>query len=138
MVEPLALSLEAALRLRLLQLLAREVLLRQAYLARYWHSCYFIFDLLIFSCNSIVPWISVSGRGGHPGTYTSTGTMPSTPGSTLYESIYSPPVMAQAPIAITYFGSGIWSYTILSLGAIFLVTVPCTTIKSHWRSEPNA
>src|SRR5918911_1627746 len=41
-------------------------------------------------------------------------------------------------MAITYFGSGIWSYTILSLGAIFLVTVPCTTTRSHWRSEPNA
>ena len=60
-----------------------------------------------FSCSNIVPWINVSGRGGHPGTYTSTGIIPSTPGSTLYESIYNPPVIAHAPIAITYFGSGI-------------------------------
>src|SRR5919197_238900 len=46
-------------------------------------SYYLIFDLLIFSCNNIVPWINVSGRGGHPGTYTSTGIIPSTPGRTL-------------------------------------------------------
>ena len=29
------------------------------------------------------------------------------PGSTLYESKYRPPVIAHAPIAMTYFGSGI-------------------------------
>src|ERR687898_565865 len=52
--------------------------------------------------------------------------------------MYRPPVIAQAPIAITYFGSGIWSYTILTLGAIFLFTVPCTTIRSHCLKEPNA
>jgi len=38
---------------------------------------------------------------------TSTGYMPSIPGNTLYESKYNPPVIAHAPIAITYFGSGI-------------------------------
>ena len=35
------------------------------------------------------------------------GNTPSIPGNTLYESKYNPPVMAHAPIAITYFGSGI-------------------------------
>ena len=43
----------------------------------------------------------------YTGTYTSTGNTPSIPGNTLYESKYNPPVMAHAPIAITYFGSGI-------------------------------
>src|SRR5919109_3139019 len=115
-----------------------KLLCRQIYFFLNLHSYYFIFDLLIFSCSNIVPWINVSGRGGHPGTYTSTGMIPSTPGSTLYESIYNPPVIAHAPIAITYFGSGIWSYTSRSLGAIFLFTVPRTIIKSHCRSEPKA
>ena len=44
------------------------------------------FDRFIFSCRSMHPWISVSGRGGQPGTYTSTGRTPSIPGRTLYES----------------------------------------------------
>src|SRR5919112_6436920 len=83
------------------------LLYRSIYFFLSLHSYYLIFDLLIFSCSNIVPWINVSGRGGHPGTYTSTGIIPSTPGSTLYESIYNPPVIAHAPIAITYFGSGI-------------------------------
>ena len=33
----------------------------------------------IFSCSFMMPWISASGRGGQPGTYTSTGTISSTP-----------------------------------------------------------
>ena len=53
------------------------------------------------------PCIKVSGLGGQPGTYTSTGKIPSIPGSTLYESKYNQPVIAHAPIAMTYFGSGI-------------------------------
>ena len=68
---------------------------------------YLAFILLIFSCSNMHPWIKVSGLGGQPGTYTSTGRTPSIPGSTLYESKYKPPVIAQAPIAMTYFGSGI-------------------------------
>src|ERR1700733_9418030 len=43
--------------------------------------------------------------------------------------------MAQAPIAITYFGSGIWLYNRTTWGAIFLVTVPETIIKSACRGE---
>src|SRR5215831_7340248 len=43
--------------------------------------------------------------------------------------------MAQAPIAITYFGSGIWLYRRTTKGAIFLVTVPETIIRSAWRGE---
>src|SRR3989449_9774031 len=34
---------------------------------------------LIFLCNSSTPYSSPSGRGGHPGTYTSTGTIVSIP-----------------------------------------------------------
>ena len=33
----------------------------------------------IFSCNLRMPWSNASGRGGQPGTYTSTGTTWSTP-----------------------------------------------------------
>ena len=33
----------------------------------------------IFPCRVRIPYISISGRGGHPGTYTSTGTIVSTP-----------------------------------------------------------
>ena len=38
-------------------------------------------------------------------------------------------------MAITYFGSGIWSYRRLTRGAILWVTVPATIIKSLWRGE---
>ena len=34
---------------------------------------------MIFSCSLRMPWISISGRGGQPGTYMSTGTSWSTP-----------------------------------------------------------
>ena len=37
---------------------------------------------LIFFCNSMIPCINASGRGGHPGIYTSTGTTISTPFNT--------------------------------------------------------
>jgi hypothetical protein len=43
--------------------------------------------------------------------------------------------MAQAPIAITYFGSAIWLYNRTTCGAIFFVTVPETIIKSACRGE---
>src|SRR5664279_4132125 len=36
---------------------------------------------------------------------------------------------------MTYFGSGIWLYSRTTCGAIFLVTVPATIIKSAWRGE---
>ncbi len=36
--------------------------------------------LAIFSCSCMMPSITISGRGGHPGTYTSTGMMRSMPG----------------------------------------------------------
>ncbi|KAG6539890.1 hypothetical protein Mapa_017862 [Marchantia paleacea] len=41
-----------------------------------------------------------------------------------------PPVIVHAPIAITYFGSGICSYNLTKEGAIFIVTVPAVIIKS--------
>src|SRR5439155_11080260 len=41
----------------------------------------------------------------------------------------------QLPIEITHLGSGIWSYSRRSTGAIFLVTVPATIIRSDWRGE---
>ena len=51
--------------------------------------------------------------------------------------------MAQAPIAMQYLGSGIWSQSRMTWGAIFLVTVPDTIKRSACRgdgrktSEPN-
>src|SRR3954468_576109 len=36
---------------------------------------------------------------------------------------------------ITHLGSGIWSYRRRSTGAIFLVTVPATIIRSDWRGD---
>lgn len=44
------------------------------------------FSPIIFSCRSRMPWVSASGRGGHPGTYTSTGSTLSTPSHTEYAS----------------------------------------------------
>ena len=43
--------------------------------------------------------------------------------------------MVQAPIAITYFGSGICSYNLTNAGAIFIVTVPATISKSACLGE---
>src|SRR5215469_9523686 len=43
--------------------------------------------------------------------------------------------MAHAPMAMTYFGSGIWLYKRTTCGAIFLVTVPATIIKSACRGD---
>src|SRR5450759_1167526 len=36
-------------------------------------------SFLTFSCRVMMPWIKASGRGGQPATYTSTGTISSTP-----------------------------------------------------------
>src|SRR5882724_8509067 len=57
----------------------------------------------------------------------------STPLVTEYESQYGPPQLEHEPNEITYFGSGIWSYSLLIAGAILSVTVPETTIRSAWR-----
>lgn len=80
-----------------------------------------------------MPWRRASGRGGQPGTYTSTGMIWSTPFVTEYESQYGPPQLEQAPKEMTYFGSGICSYRRFTAGAILSVTVPDTTIRSAWR-----
>ena len=51
--------------------------------------------------------------------------------------------MAQAPMAITYFGSAIWSYNLFKTGAILLTMVPAMMITSACRgvalatSNPN-
>src|SRR5260221_351796 len=89
----------------------------------------------IWRCNVIKASIRASGRGGHPGICTSTGRKRSMPLSTLYPCLNGPPEIAQAPIAMTYFGSGIWLNNRTTWGAIFLVTVPATIIKSAWRGE---
>ena len=34
---------------------------------------------------------------------------------------------------MTHLGSDIWSYSRLSTGAIFSLTVPATIMRSHWR-----
>ena len=51
--------------------------------------------------------MSASGRGGQPGTYTSTGNSLSTPSTTAYwpGKTKGPPEMAQLPIAMTHLGS---------------------------------
>ena len=41
--------------------------------------------LWIFFCSSMIAYISASGRGGQPATYTSTGKKLSTPGTVEYE-----------------------------------------------------
>src|SRR5438128_563445 len=87
----------------------------------------------IFSWSLMMPCSRASGRGGHPGTYTSTGTIWSTPLVTEYESQYGPPQFEQEPKEMTYLGSGIWSYTRFKAGAILSVSVPATTIKSACR-----
>src|SRR4030095_3130314 len=46
--------------------------------------------------------------------------------------------MAQAPMAITYFGSAIWSYNRFSTGAILLTMVPAIIITSAWRGVARA
>src|SRR6266702_3841167 len=38
-------------------------------------------------------------------------------------------------MAITHFGSGICSYTVLITGSIFFVTVPAIIIQSDWRGD---
>src|SRR3954453_18228708 len=91
-------------------------------------------SLRILSCSRISPYSSASGRGGQPDTYTSTGTILSTPCRTLYVG-NGPPALEQLPIEITHFGSGIWSYRRRSTGAIFLVTVPATIIRSDCRGD---
>src|SRR5574341_1251434 len=45
--------------------------------------------------------------------------------------------MAQEPMAKTHLGSGIWSYSLFRRGAILMVTVPETIIRSDWRGEPR-
>src|SRR5689334_17077679 len=51
--------------------------------------------------------------------------------------------MAQAPMAITYFGSAIWSYSLFNIGAILFTMVPAMMITSACRgvalatSNPN-
>src|SRR5919204_2187005 len=57
----------------------------------------------------------------------------STPLVTQYESQYGPPQLEQAPNEMTYFGSGICSYSRRTAGAILSVTVPLTTIRSACR-----
>src|SRR5579883_2730739 len=65
-------------------------------------------------------------------TYTSTGTMRSTPCRTEYV-LNGPPTVAHAPIEMHHFGSGIWSQMRFSTGAILSVTVPATIMRSDWR-----
>src|SRR5713101_554510 len=38
---------------------------------------------------------------------------------------------------MTHLGSGIWSYSLLTIGAIFSTTVPATIIRSDWRGVPR-
>src|SRR5262249_3648983 len=49
----------------------------------------------------------------------------------------TPVDVAQAPIEITHFGSGICWYRCRITGAIFCDTRPAIIIKSDWRGEPR-
>src|SRR6185503_12922534 len=44
---------------------------------------------------------------------------------------------APAPIEMTHFGSGIWSYTRRIAGAILRDRRPATIIRSDWRGDPR-
>src|SRR6266568_5107564 len=46
--------------------------------------------------------------------------------------------MAQAPIAITYFGSAIWSYSLFKTGPILFTIVPAMMITSACRGVARA
>lgn len=58
---------------------------------------------------ALLPGLVFQGEEGNQEHKHQLAVLLSTPGRTLYESKYNPPVIAQAPIATTYFGSGIWS-----------------------------
>src|SRR5712691_9787298 len=88
----------------------------------------------ILSCSFNSAKNRPSGRGGHPMTYTSTGTMRSTPCKTEY-ALNGPPTLEHAPIEMHHLGSGICSHTRFKTGAIFSVTVPATIIRSAWRGD---
>src|SRR5919106_4210824 len=77
--------------------------------------------------------MSPSGRGGQPGTYTSTGITRSTPCTTLYERLKRPPDVVQSPMATHHLGSGICSHSRTSGPAIFVVSVPATMSTSACR-----
>ena len=67
-------------------------------------------SLPTFFLNLITASKIASGLGGHPGRYKSTGINLSTHLTAVVESALNiPPVIVQAPMAITYFGSGICS-----------------------------
>src|SRR5919197_4969784 len=58
--------------------------------------------------------------------------------STLWktaELLNIPPELGQAPMAITHFGSSIWSYTWRSGSANLWTTRPETIRRSAWRGE---
>src|SRR4028119_283831 len=88
-----------------------------------------LFSCLTASPSNIRPCINASGRGGQPGTYTSTGKILSTPCTTLYIS-YIPPLLAQLPIEITQRGSIICSWRRFMIGTILIKTVPAMTMTS--------
>lgn len=67
-----------------------------------------------------------SGLGGHPGinelTFKTLDNGPANEG----ESLYNPPLTAQAPTAITLLGSAIWLYIFSNLEMFCLFTIPVT------------
>src|SRR5919106_288284 len=83
----------------------------------------------------MIPSQSASGRGGHPGTYTSTGRYWSMPLATEYESQYGPPEFEHEPKLMQYFGSGICSQTRMIDGIILSTHVPATIMTSACRGE---
>src|SRR5260370_12848796 len=83
----------------------------------------------ILSCSFNSAKKRPSGRGGHPTTYTSTGTMRSTPCKTEY-ALNGPPTLEHAPLQIHHFATGIYSHTPFTTTSIFTLTAPPTLLTS--------
>ena len=76
----------------------------------------------------------MSGDGGSPGTYTSTGITVSTPPS-VSGMVSMPPPHALLPIAITALGAGIAAMVTRSGPSIAVVTAPVTMRMSACRGD---
>ncbi len=81
--------------------------------------------------------VVVTGWGGQPGTYRSTGTPRASLAPAWQTGLRAnmPPEMAQAPTAMTSRGAGVASQVACSAARMFSETGPVTTMPSAWRGE---
>ena len=89
----------------------------------------------IFPMNRSSPSRIVSGCGGQPGMYRSTGRVASTPLFTSGLSANGPPLIAQAPRAMTIFGLGTASYVSISAWCMLRGIGPVTSTVRMARSD---